>query len=404
MLKKADTDIRAFSSIFADLDIDVAFLVPTPTGLKKSIMDATAPIRILLKSAGIHDYATQSQGPEAKVILRGYFVLADGTRETKASLYRPVTKHGDPRIWFSGLKTYCDAYNLLALMVYRHAIYVINLSNPEIEASMRSHGYVYDLLVRISEKDITVYRELLSKIQLIHNQGFIPSITNGDPGVGDTLENALGIHRNNRKAPDYKGIELKATRLDRGGRKRTPTRSVLFSLVPDKGLSYREILETYGKVQIPRGKAEARLQLYETFRASRPNAYGLKLTVDDNNDELIMYYAPLGTDETYVSSWKMERLRKALATKHHETFWVKASTEYVGDAEHFRYDKITHTKNPNTLLLGPLIMDDVITLDLAAHRDATGRYRDHGMLFKIAQADLPLLFGTPVIYDLDISF
>lgn len=71
--------------------------------------------------------------------------------------------------------------------------------------------------------------ELLHKIQLIHNQGFIPSITRGDPGVGDTLEHALGISRNNAKTPDYKGIELKAARLSRDGAARHSIKSTLFT-------------------------------------------------------------------------------------------------------------------------------------------------------------------------------
>lgn len=54
---------------------------------------------------------------------------------------------------------------------------------------------------------VSTAEELLEKLKEIHKRGFIPSITPGDSGVGDTLENALGIHRNNSKNPDYKGIE-----------------------------------------------------------------------------------------------------------------------------------------------------------------------------------------------------
>lgn len=35
---------------------------------------------------------------------------------------------------------------------------------------------------------------------------FFTSITPGDPGVGDTLENALSISRNNSELPDYKAL------------------------------------------------------------------------------------------------------------------------------------------------------------------------------------------------------
>ena len=43
-----------------------AVLVPTETGLRKSILDAIGPLREYLKEAGVHDYLAQAQGKEAK--------------------------------------------------------------------------------------------------------------------------------------------------------------------------------------------------------------------------------------------------------------------------------------------------------------------------------------------------
>ena len=167
-----------------------------------------------------------------------------------------------------------------------------------VAASLWNKGYVYDILLEAAHKDRLIADELLQKIQAIHNQGFLPSITPGDPGVGDTLEHALGIERNNSRAPDYKGIELKTTRLTRNGVSRQVTRSTLFTKVPDVGMTYREIVDHYGKIQIPRGSTVARLQLYETFRVSRPNAYDLVLEVDQNNDQLRMLHQE---DRKYLS-------------------------------------------------------------------------------------------------------
>ena len=403
MLAMSDIDIQQFLPLFADLGISVAFLVPTPTGYEKSIMDATSPVRDLLRESNIHDYESQLQGQDAKVIVQSFFVSYSGMSETTASLYRPVTKKGDPRIWFSNLKKYCSPFNLLALVTMDGAIYVVNLSDVSIRQSIESKAYVYDLFKEIAHKDAAIADELRLKIQQIHDMGFLPSITSGDPGVGDTLEHAIGINRNNSKSPDYKGIELKATRLTRNGRERQTTRSTLFTKVPDYGLTYRQIVETYGKYQIPRGQTVARLQLYETFRASRPNAYDLILEVDSNNDKLIMLHQPDTDIKKFVSSWFMQNLRDALLVKHHETFWVKAVSENRNGTEFFRYDRILHTKNPNVSLLAPLIDTDKITLDLAAHIDPdSGKWRDHGMLFKMKPDDLPLLLGTPVIYDLTL--
>ena len=399
MLAKSDTNIEQFFPIFANTGVPVAFLVPTPTGYGKSIMDATGPVRELLKNAGVHDYEAQRQGPAAKAILESYYVYADHVQETAASVYRPKTKKGDPRIWFSKMTRYCNPCNLLALIIIEHRIYVINLSDTEIAHSLMNRGFVYDLLLEAVHKDRLVADELLEKIQRIHNQGFLPSITPGDPGVGDTLEHALGIDRNNSKAPDYKGIELKTTRLTRNGSARQATRSTLFTRVPDEGLTYRGIIDAYGKAQIPRGSTVARLQLYETFRVSRPNAYGLVLEVDTKNDKLRMLHQN-GEARQYVSAWLLSNLKQALLVKHHETFWVKAVSENRNGMEYFRYDKILHTKNPNASLLAPLLEADKITVDLAAHYKPDGKWRDHGILFKMQPNDLPLLLGNPIEYDL----
>ena len=399
MLAMSDTNINQFFALFANIGVPVAFLVPTPTGYNKSIMDATSPIRELFRSEHIHDYTHQKQGPQAKVRIESYFVHTDHLEVTLASLYRPLTKKGDPRIWFDNLRHYCRPCNLLAIIIINGYIYVINLSDPQISSSLWNRGFVHDILIEAATKNYLISCELFQKIQDIHNQGFIPSITAGDPGVGDTLEHALGIKRNNSKAPDYKGIELKSTRLTRNGIFRPSTRSTLFTRVPDEGMSYREIVDHYGKIQIPRNSTVARLQLYETLRVSRPNAYNLILNIDSNNDKLnILYQDDLV--KHYVSSWNLQNLRQNLLTKHRETFWVSALSETRNGREYFRYDKIFHTKSPNASLLVPLIEADKITVDLAAHYKPDGSWRDHGMLFKMHPSDLPLLLGTPKYYDL----
>lgn len=397
MLAMSDTSIEKFLPYFANLSVPVAFLVPTPTGYEKSIMDATAPIRQLLLDARIHNYEKQRQGPENKVKIPACFVNYNTVTRSEASLYRPVTKKGDPRIWFANLRKYCEPCNLLAIIVIDKVLYVFNLSKADVATGLLYHGFAYSILQEAENHERAIADELLRKLRVIHSQGFLRSITPGDPGVGDTLEYALGISRNNSKSPDYKGIELKTTRLTRNGNIRATTRSTMFTRVPDEGMTYREIVENYGKWQIPRGDSVARLQLYETVRCSRENAYGLILNVDINNDRLKMLHQQDRLSK-YVSAWQMSNLREALLTKHHETFWVKAVSETRDGVEYFRYDRVLHTKNPNTSLLVPLFEADKITVDLAAHFKADGKWRDHGVLFKMMPDDLPLLLGEPIEY------
>lgn len=399
MLKTSDVPLDKYLPLFAGAGVPVAFLVPTPTGYSKSIMDATSPVRELLRITHLHDYCAQLQGPENKRIIKAYFVTDSDLIETSASLYRPVTKQGDPRIWFSNLKRYCLPYNLLAIIVFNSEIYVFNLSNLAIADSLFSGGFAYRLLEKVSARSTAVADELLARLREIHNRGFIPSITRGDPGVGDTLEHALGISRNNSKNPDYKGIELKSTRLTRDGKTRAETRSTLFTKVPDIGMTYKEIVLKYGKVQIPRGKTTPRLQLYDTLKFSRFNAYGLGIEMSNKGDYLNLVYDK--NDKIIpVSAWIMAKLQETLLTKHKETFWIKATSETRGDREYFRYDKVLHTKAPNASLLAPLIESDKITIDLAAHIKDDGGWKDHGMLFKMKPRELHLLFGEPAEYEL----
>lgn len=396
MLREADVPLGPFLEQFARLGLSVAFLVPTRTGYEKSIMDATAPVRELLEEEHFHVFEEQLQGPENKQVLAADFIRPHRMQETTVSLYRPRTKKGDPRIWFSGLKQYCQPYNLLALVIHNDVLYVVNLSDPEIAESFLNKGYVYHLLASFKHKS-SVVEELLHRLCEIHNEGFLPTITSGDPGVGDTLEHALGINRNNDPTPDYKGIELKATRKTKGGKKRKDTRSNLFAQVPDGGLTYRQILDKYGKWQVPKNSKDGkpRFQLYETFSTLRVNGYGLMLDIDDIADRLYIVHVDEEGNKTKVSWWDMSHLRQRLLEKHPKTFWIEAESKLIGGVESFLYTTVLYTKNPNASLLTPLIAAGKITLDLTSHRDEDGSYRDHGALFKLKKKDLPLLFADP---------
>jgi len=121
------TDFEMSNSVFlAKRGINFTFLEPTATGLKKSIMDATTPVRLILKETGLHDYETQSQGPDHKQILKTILVDGEKVLKTKTSLYRPNTKMGDPRIWISGLPNHANCNDIILLIPTGNALVAIN--------------------------------------------------------------------------------------------------------------------------------------------------------------------------------------------------------------------------------------------------------------------------------------
>jgi hypothetical protein len=74
------------ATVLSRVGIAYALLFLTETGLAKSILDATAPVVQLLKAKHIHDYDSQQNGTEHKVMIP-CIILSNGHREeTKASL------------------------------------------------------------------------------------------------------------------------------------------------------------------------------------------------------------------------------------------------------------------------------------------------------------------------------
>lgn len=388
-----------------------AFISPTETGMKKSIMDATFFVRSFLEETGLHSYSAQGQGPDNKVVLNAYFVNTFDCTKTTVSLYRPNTKDGDPRIWFSGLQKYANPRNLLALVAIDGSIYVINFSNPSIAYSAMNNGFVAHVLAKSRKRGSQdVFNELLEKLKEICGRGYLETKTFGDPGVGDTLEAALGIERNNDRSPDYKGIELKAKTTVRNGARAGRTRQTLFSKTPDLGMSYAEIIKTFGKLQTPKQNSTSavrgpRIQLEESCYATRVNSYGLFLALNSNENTVDIMHSENRSIATrsgisYIASWRIDTLKSALANKHKATMWVKASSVVRDGKTYYHYESAEYTENPNLSIFPILIGNGTVSVDLVGYVKENGCVRDHGMLFKIYPKDMPLLFGTPKVFDL----
>lgn len=398
MLAMSKTPIKSVLSHFADRGLEVAFLVPTPNGYKKSIMDAIASVREFLKTNKLHDYEKQHQGTQYKVLLPTYFVDVHALRETQTSLYRPETKEGDPRIWFRDLKSFCEPCDLLAIVTDGESLYVLNLSNRDtFESLVRNSGIPADTLNRLRADDEAVANELLGKFNELHRRGFVRSIIIGDTGVGMTAEHYIGIPPNALKTPDYKGIEIKCSRKTQ----KTPNRVNLYSQVPDwknsRGMTAEKLLQSYGYwTESEEGR---RFNLYCTVEAHRPNTQSLFFEVDDKQD-LLINYSQLDQKKLYVVQWSLQTLRERLLEKHKETFWVKAQSRIEDGIEYFQYDSVVHTKKPTASLLGPLIDAGIITMDYTMHFKENGKVRDHGYLFKIKPDNVGMLFPDPIIHEL----
>lgn len=391
MLAKADTSIKDIIKIFSEHGMSISFLVPTETGMKKSIMDATAPVRDFLKENEFHDYSAQQQGPDNKVLHPIEIILSNQTIQSQVSLYRPLSKLGDPRIYIYGLAKYAKPYNLLALFIHNNKLYVINASHKEIIDSINNADSPLGKLAIQARNSISdVASELLTLLRDVTGDKFIPTICSGDTGVGATLEHLLGIKRNNKKTPDYKGIEIKSSRHD-PARIKAKNRVNLFSQVPDwqkSSKSAMDVLKEYGYT------IDGRLQLYCTLDALHPNSQKLMLAVAENEDSLKAISRIAGADNDLLI-WAISKLKARMAEKHPESFWIKAEAQIIAGVEHFRYYKAIHTSSPMISNMDYLLNDGTISLDLTMSQKSPRAVNDHGYLFKIWPEDFVSIFPPP---------
>lgn len=370
------------------LGIEFSIFEPTKTGLNKSILDATQPVRTHFELEEFHYYSEQSQGPTHKVKKTSYLLTDNKKISSSSSFYRPESKKGDPRMWFGKLGQICDASDQIAIIIKDDTAYLINLSKTLISESMKLQGsLIKKFLDEVCHEEFSIAEELLNKLKELAKNP-MPALRSGSTGVGFTLETMLGIKANSSKEPDYKGIELKS---GRGGKNRT----TLFAQVPDWSISpckkSAEILNKYGY------QREDDFKLYCTLSTQKDNSQGLSFIYNETTDELQEWHEKANL----VAVWPGKLLRSRLKEKHAETFWVEAESVIVDGVEHFYLKNVTHTKAPLSSQLMPLLQSGVITMDHLIKRSGeTNRVSEKGPLFKINKRDLDLLFPEPKTYSL----
>lgn len=373
--------------------VALTLIEPTETGLKKSILDATAPVRSYLMDNQLHNYSLQSQGPTHKKLIQSYLVKENLLIPSTASLYRPNTKQGDPRIWFRGLGNVAKPNDILGIIAFDGVLYVINITSLDVEYLLSTGAEsnpLQELVAEISNIAGAIANELLAKLRKIAKKGPIRSTLSADTAVGRTLEQELGVKINSSKQPDYKGIELKAFRGKRGNRKNLFAQVASWNL--SKFKSSAEILDAFGYW---RGKD---FKLYCTVSSINVNSQGLTLKFEDTVSRLQEHSNNPGIGIFAV--WSLQKLHQRLLEKHNETFWIEAKSTKEDGVEYFQFTKAEHTRKPIVSQFDILLQQGIITLDHLIKRTPDGKVVEKGPLFKIKPKALDLLFPPSKLYNL----
>jgi len=379
--------------LLTQYSIELTAIEPTKNGLEKSILDATGPVRTFLKEKSLHDYSLQKQGLENKVSIKSHLLLPGGIKDSTASLYRPNTKQGDPRIWFKGLNNYSDANDIIAIFTLANELFLINITKYDIAAMINgfTSNPLKELLNEINGNANFIANELLALLTKIGKMGPIPALLNADTGIGRTLETLLGININSSKQPDYKGIELKAYRSKRENRKN------LFAQVPDwKNSKFKSSAEVLNNFGYQRGQD---FKLYCSVSSKTRNSQGLQLKIDNNSSRLFENSSK--PDIGDFICWPLEILHQRLLEKHNETFWISAETSFdLTGKEYFHFKSVEHTRKPIVAQFDILLEQGSITLDHLIKKNSKGKVKEKGPLFKIESKSLNLLFPPSQLYSL----
>lgn len=370
-------------------------LILTETGFNKSIMDATYPVRYFFESNNLHLYREQNKGADSKKIIPAKYYFQSDFFEIQMSLYRPKTKDGDPRLWFNSLKQKKALSGACAfcLVFNKGQVFIFNLSVTNLLNDFNQSEKLRETLNSFHQEEESIAKELFDKIFALYRRGWIPAAGIGDKAVGETLEKELGIESNSSKNPDYKGIELKASRKGQNGRRKSRTN--LFAQVADWSRSIitssMEMLKTYGYFR------DGKYRLNCTVSSQNINSQGLTFKIKEKDEELHEVFSNKGKI-TGCLVWPFELLIQRLKTKHNETFWVEAESRINSNGvEEFLYTKIIHTKKPFLNRLIPLIEDGTITMDHLISAKEGKSASERGPLFKMEDKNLHLLFPEPNI-------
>lgn len=392
LFNPTDDELEMLKSIKPHLNSDFTCFRLTKTMLKKSIIDATFPIRNILKNNNIMDFDDIDQGE--KFYTDCIIINNQGIHEITSSFYRPKTKQGDPRFWPKNFKNFVHEMELILFTSIDDKGIFVTIDTANREEIL----FLFQQLIKKPKDEIL--SKLENELNIIKNKGWIDSCnpnTKIDKDVGLTLESELGILPNSFGIPDFLGqIELKSKR------KQTKTLSSLFAKTPDWNESTKYYNTEYDylgagyyllEFGIESQKHPGFKTLYVTV-SSVPNRQGMYLETNDKREVLFQHFTRYGN---ILASciWDYSVLKNSLLKKHKKTVWIIADERNEKGRWQFKYESFEFSEKPSFNQFISLIPLNIITLDWT-HRifpDGT-QYNDHGFLFRIKPDYRELLFSS----------
>jgi hypothetical protein len=229
------------------------------------------------------------------------------------------------------------------------------------------------------------FNELVERLAIIKDMGYINTHRAGSTGIGKTLEDLLGIPENNIPSPNGVTIELKATR------KNAKSMITLFTKSPMPRGSNSILLERFG---YPSKKGNNRRELQITVNSVRHNTIkdqiGLLIAIKQDRVEII------GTPPRCETLGYYDRdvLSSAFQRKLPMLLFVRADSKGIGLHEEFWFNEAWLLSGFSFENFLNLLKSGDIVLDIRIGQYPNGRPHDHGTGFRVQQQKLDLCFSS----------
>lgn len=264
----------------------------------------------------------------------------------------------------------------------------------------------YDLKVFTKE-------ELIQELKRITELGWVKNNRKGNVGgIGNTLEDLLGIAENNLPIPNATEWELKTQRLN------TSSLTTLFHIEPSpRALKFvpEVLLPSYGWLHkdADRKYPANEMSFRQTISGLTPSDRGFMVKVDRAGKRVVISF-----DHTKVSTkhstwfekvrdtvglaeldpqpyWGFNDLEHKAGTKLLNCFYVQAETKLIDKEEYYRYSRISMLQKFDFYAFLQQIESGNIYVDFDAR---TGH--NHGTKFRLKQNCFPFLYAShEIIYD-----
>jgi len=247
---------------------------------------------------------------------------------------------------------------------------------------------------------------LIASLIEIREKGWIPNARSGNVGgIGNTLEDLLGIEENNLPIPNAAEWELKCQR------KETTSLTTLFHMEPlPRAFKFvpQILLPKYGWAhqlagdRYPDNEMSFRQTIHGLSRSDR----GFKVVVDRNEKKILISFDAgtvdnrhsewlqsvkdrIGLDELNPQPyWGFDDLFHKAGTKLLNCFYVQAETKKIDGKTHFFYSDIMILQGLSLENFLESIENGQILVDFDAR---TGH--NHGTKFRLRQNALPALYS-----------